>query len=547
MLSNGIGRLSWGRSATGAMTAEPKEMARATPCCMSKRKHGAAPFWFACTLWMWATAPALSEVIVKTPLGQLQGTTADGVTAFRGIAYAAAPIGALRWKPPQPVKSWTGIKHADRNGPACMQGPLPYVNLGSEPKLSEDCLYLNLWRPAQAGLHSALPVLVWLHGGGFAFGTANSTSSDGARLAKAGVIVVAVNYRLGRFGWFAYPELTKEETAQGTANFGLMDQIAALKWVQENISAFGGDKANVTLFGESAGAMSVNVLMTIPATNGLFAKAITESGLGRWPARPLSVAEKMGSEFAASIHAKNLEALRAMPADSILGSPSAMTAADAPTPVIDGRLVREDVDTAFASGEAKKIPWIVGTNNYEASLFSDRLGNADQLFEKMASSQREILSSLYGDAGNKSKKALVDELVTDAVFTEPARFLAENHARSGAPVYRYMFSYVPEQARTMLPGAPHGGEVEFVFGNLGASGNLRIGYTAQDHAISDLMMRYWVNFARSGDPNGTDAPVWTRDGEDDLLMIDTIKPHVIKNFRKNILDEVTHLSAMINK
>ena len=290
-------------------------------------------------------ATAAVQTTVASPSGRLSGTTVEGVTAFKGLPFAKPPVGPLRWRAPQPLPAWSGVRVADSTGPACPQhAPKGW---GRDPRQSENCLYLNIWRPASAGAASRLPVMVWIYGGAFIVGDSANRIYDGAQLARDGVVVVNFNYRLGRLGWFALPALTREGGAAGTADFGLMDQIAALKWVRANIAAFGGDPANVTIFGESAGAMSVNLLMASPAARGLFAKAITESGLGRVEAKPLAVAEAQGGDFAKSVGAPDLETLRRLSVETVLGGPDYDIASDSnPGPILDGHLVPEQVDRA---------------------------------------------------------------------------------------------------------------------------------------------------------------------------------------------------------
>ena len=473
--------------------------------------------------------------IVATRAGEIRGVTSSGITSFKGIAYAAPPIGPLRWRPPQPPLPWQGVRAADKTGPACIQ-----AKDGLDPRVptSEDCLYLNVWRPAAAQAKSNLPVMVFIHGGGFVGGTASGAGTDGTNIARNGVIVVTLNYRLGRFGWFAYPELTAEAADTGTGNFGLMDQIAALRWVRDNIAGFGGDPARVTLFGESAGGISVNALMSVPAARGLFSAAITESGFGRNNAPALQAAEKMGTAFAKAAGASDLAALRNLPADTLLNTADDDPQAEPPGLIIDGKLMQANILEAFAKGAQAKIPWIVGSNNYEASLYEERIAHPDATLDALPEKVRSRAFALYDPLKTGNKGAVLAWLLTDKNFTEPARLLARLHARSGAPVYRYFFSYVPEKARGRVPGAAHGDELRYVFGQFGADPKLKIKFTDGDKRMAALVERYWTNFARAHDPNGWGAPLWPRDRRDDVLVLDWPGAHAARGFRKRELDFV---------
>jgi para-nitrobenzyl esterase len=471
------------------------------------------------------TGPAGAQSAITVQSGALSGVTDAGITSFKGIPYAAPPVAALRWKPPQPPAPWQGVRVADKTGPACLQ---PTTN--GAGNFSEDCLYLNVWRPADVNAGAKLPVMVWIHGGSFVSGSGSSPIYDGANLARNGVIIVSINYRLGRFGWFAYPELTKEAGVTGTANFGVMDQIAAVKWVKANIRAFGGDPANITVFGESAGAMSINILMSSPQARGLFAKAITESGLGRVEAIPLAAAEKRGTDFATFAGASDLAALRALPAATVQTSG---TRGESYLPILDGTILPADVDRTFGDGNENKIPWIVGSNDFEASLFAGRLADPDAVIATVPEAARAQVSALYDPTG-ANKTAVAAGLITDKVFTEPARFLATNLAKSGQPVYRYFFSYVPEQARSRVPGAGHGSEIAFVFGNL--TNRATMTYTDSDKQIAATMGKYWTNFAKTGNPNGPGLVAWPADKGDQVLLVDATGAHAASAFRKTQLD-----------
>jgi para-nitrobenzyl esterase len=479
-------------------------------------------------------AAAQTGPVVTTAMGKVSGVADAGVQSFKGIPFAAPPVGALRWKAPQPAAAWSDVRDGSKFAPACYQ----QARNGRVENLSEDCLYLNVWRPEGAKSGAKLPVMVWIYGGAFVSGAGSLPVYDGAHFARDGVVLVTLNYRLGNLGWFAHPELTKESAGQGTGDFGLMDQIAGLIWVRNNISAFGGDPSNVTIFGESAGGMSVNLLMTSPAAQGLFAKAITESGLGRAPARPLATAEANGVKFAASVGAADLAALRALPVDKAWGPQLTNIEGDAnPGPIVDGVVVPEDVAKAFAEGKEAKIPWLVGTNNFEASLFPQRLQNPEGYLNAMPPDRLAFLTKVFDPQGTGDKKALVAALMTDAVFTEPARYLAAQHEAHGAKTYRYYFGYVAEGARAMVPGAGHAGELIYVFGTLGSFPSaFKLEYTDKDRAIAGDMTGYWSNFAKSGDPNGAGLPAWPEDKADTVLVVDATGPHADSGLRKPQLD-----------
>lgn len=479
--------------------------------------------------------PALAEVI-QTQSGPVSSVTAEGVVSFKGIPFAAPPVGDLRWRAPRPARPWTKTLAADHTGPACPQHVPP--SWGADPRQAEDCLYLNIWRPAGATPAAKLPVMVWIYGGAFVIGDSASKIYDGSNLARDGVIVVNFNYRLGRLGWFATPELTKEAGKYGTGDFGLMDQIAALKWVRANIAAFGGDPNNVTIFGESAGGMSVNLLMTSPAARGLFAKAITESGLGRIPAKPLAAAEAQGVAFAKAVGAKDVAALRALPVDAILSGPmSSVESGDNPGPIVDGELVPENVDRAFSEGKQAPVPWMVGTNDYEASLFPGMLANPDgTVLAQVPAEARPMFMALFDPDKTGSKQTVVANVLTDKVFAEPARYLAARQTALGQPAYRYVFAYVPQNQRAETPGAGHGAEIQFVFGTLGTFHGAATHYTDADRKVSADMGRYWTNFAKTGDPNGEGLTPWPMDKADQVLLIDQTGEHAESRYHKPRLD-----------
>jgi para-nitrobenzyl esterase len=416
----------------------------------------------------------------------VQGIAADGIRSWRGIPYAAPPVGDLRWEPPEEPDDWGGTRPARDYGPSCLQGgPTPgqtgvTVLEGSK----EDCLYLNVNAPEDA---EDLPVLVFIHGGGFAVGTGNWPLSNSPEVVKRGVVLVTINYRLARFGFFAHPALGGE-----VANYGLLDQVQALKWVRANIEGFGGDPDNVTVAGQSAGGMSVNALMVSPAAEGLFDKAIVQSGLGRTPTISLDQARADGEQF---LPGADADELRGLDADELVGPPQDVVGGE--LPVIDAVLPQR-VDEAFAAGKEADVPYLIGTNSAEFN---------DNFIQLVGRNPNTVRSYLVGDRhadfveAYGGDKELALHLLSDAIFSEPARFLATHHA-GRAPTYLYRFSIAtPQQAA--LGGAPHSAEATYVFDQAGPS-----------NENADLIADYWVSFAATGDPNHDDAPQWpTAEGD----------------------------------
>lgn len=449
-------------------------------------------------------AAAQPRAVVKVETGRLAGAAGRGVIAFKGIPYAAAPVGDRRWRAPAPAAAWSGIRDATRYGAACPQPSdhkEPWAQVGAT---SEDCLFLNVWRPARAGSY---PVMVFLHGGGFTYGSAGVPLYDGAGLARRGVVVVSMNYRLGRLGFFAHPALTREDPAGLLGNFGVMDQIAALRWVQRNVAAFGGNPRNVTIFGESAGAGVVQLLMGSPAAAGLFHKAISESGAGGSVLAPIRgapvSAEGVGEKWAESVGLKDAtaEQLRALPVDKILGRSF---------PFIDGRIVIASPGTPFSRGSEAKVPLIMGANSNEATL----VNNSETAARRVLGESYDAFLTAYAAArpGKTAKEAAV-ELAEDSLSILPSISIAAMHAANGAPAYDYYFTQVPSNLRAGSAGTPHGGELEYLFGNPDA-GSV---WDAADRAVSETMARYWVRFARTGDPNPPGARGWRRVGPDGAL------------------------------
>lgn len=453
----------------------------------------------------------------ETSAGAVRGTVESEVEVFKGIPFAAPPVGELRWRAPQPVAPWQGVRDATRFGHDCMR---PAADPAFEP--SEDCLTLNVWRPTGAAKRK-LPVLVWIHGGAFVSGSNVPPEASGAAFARDGVIFVAPNYRLGRFGFFAHPALSVERPEEPKGNYGYLDQIAALKWVQRNIAAFGGDPENVTIMGASAGGESVLALAASPLARGLFERVIAQSGGGRTQllgAQMLSAdteahpsAEKIGLAFATSVgvngsDAGALEKLRALPAEKVAGNLTALgmlflgERSRFSGPIVDGRIVTAQPAEALKS--APPLPIIVGAD--EADLGLNRAPDKDASFAAFGPLAAEARAA-YDPAGTATLDEVNGMIGRDRTMIEPARLVARTAAAKGAPAWLFRFSYVAESLRDKpIKGAEHSSEVVYAFDTLGALLGDKV--TATDAAVASTMHRYWVNFARTGDPNGTGLPAW---------------------------------------
>jgi para-nitrobenzyl esterase len=457
-------------------------------------------------------APAATDV--QTTSGMLRGTEAGGLRAFKGVPYAAPPVAELRWRAPQPVEPWEGVRPATQPGAVCMQ-PSPPERL----PMSEDCLFLNVW--TLGADDGARPVMVWIHGGSFLGGSGSAAVSDGAALARHGVVVVTLNYRLGRFGFFAHPALAATRPpGEAAANFGLMDQMAALYWVRRNVRAFGGDPDNITLFGESSGAAAVLRLMISPAAKGLFHRAVVQSGNGRdlmprlEAVNPdgLPSARAAGRAFALGLGLEEADAaaLRAIPAADIVAAGS-RTAIEG-GPVLDGRLLPADVGETFARGGQARVPLMVGFTALELPVPADRFESVWERALAFGPAQRAAIESAYDSVAQFRKHAL-----SDVIFAEPARFLAAAHAAHGEPAYLYRFAVLARAARQWFDGTPHARELPYVFGNLQT---LSWPTAAGDEIRADEVMGYWTMFARSGDPNGSGREPWPRYRRADDVLLD---------------------------
>jgi para-nitrobenzyl esterase len=468
----------------------------------------------------------LRSVEQRTANGVLEGVvSADGkVRTFKGIPYAAPPVGPLRWKAPQPAAAWTGVRQATGYGARCMQAPIYSDMIFHDTGPSEDCLYLNLWMPATP-VQPKLPVMVWIYGGGFAAGATSEPRQDGGNLSKKGVVVVSMNYRLGIFGFFSHPALARESGHNAAGNYGLLDQVAALKWVKDNIADFGGDPGNVTIFGESAGSFSVSALMASPLSQGLFRRAIGESGAyfgDTLRAQLRAETEKAGVEFAkSSLGTDSIEALRAQPAADVLEAASKQGAPRF-VPNIDGYFLPESVEAIFAAGKQSHVPLLAGWNADEQS-YRSILGRDDPTPENFLTHAR----SLYGDRADSILKlypaATAAQARRSAQDLAGDRFIAygtwkwmEMHLKTGqAPLFRYRFEQTLPLAADAPAGAeaaaPHASEIEFVFQVLSSR---KLPWRPEDRGVSELMGSYWSNFAKTGDPNGEGLPRWPAYSQD---------------------------------
>jgi para-nitrobenzyl esterase len=489
--------------------------------------------------------PEQASAVVKVDSGQLQGVEAEGVISFKGVPFAAPPVGELRWRPPQPTPRWTGVRQAAEFGRSCMQGrggpppgagaragaPAAAAPTGAPAAqgASEDCLYLNVWRPADPAARN-LPVMVWIYGGGFVGGSSSSPITSGVQFAKQGVVLVSMNYRVGRFGFFAFPALSSERPNENKGNYAYMDQLAALQWVKRNIAAFGGNPNNVTIFGFSAGGVSVHSMLASPQARGLFHKAIVHSGGSRdsvLTARPLRAdgvdpnypvsAETIGIQFAKAMGIEGtdqvaLAKLRGLSADEVLRGAPPQPGGTMPsyetTPILDGKLITETAETTYKARRQPRVPLMLGSNSADTAGNRIKARTKDEFFARYGEWSAEAKAA-YDPDGTTDLATMVARANDDFGQAEPARFAANAFAANGSPVYLYMFSYVPTAMREQLrAGSPHGGDVPFAFGTLGAG---RGGApTPEDLAVSRMMQSYWVNFARTGDPNGSGLPTWPR-------------------------------------
>lgn len=465
---------------------------------------------------------------VKTQNGLVQGMLEDGLAVYKGIPFAAPPTGDLRWKAPQPAKNWEGVKQTTAFAPAPYQG-------GNTPSgKSEDCLYLNIWTPAKSA-KDKLPVLVWIYGGGFSFGSTSDPAYSGEKLAKKGVVLVSIAYRVGQLGFLAHPELSAENPNKVSGNYGLLDMIAGLQWIQKNIAAFGGDPNKVTIFGESAGAIAISQLCASPLAKGLFHGAISQSGGSFGPARvvtypgenmkTLKMAEADGLEFAKKAGATSIADLRKIAADKLpmgFGMPGGW-------PIVDGHVIPGDQYKLYEAGKYNDVPVLIGYNSDEGLSFGrektpeEYANNVKKRYGKYA----EDLIKAYPTEGNTVPKTARD-LTRDAAFGWQTWAWAKLQAKTGkSKVYYYYFDQHPDYPKDSPQygqGSPHGQDVGFVFMHLDPS-NPQTSKT--DLEISDAMGTYWTNFAKYGTPNGKGSVEWPAFSENKpSVMYFNQKPYV---------------------
>jgi para-nitrobenzyl esterase len=454
------------------------------------------------------SASTTDPTIVTVESGTVQGAMTGAVLSFKGIPFAAPPVGNLRWQPPQAPAAWSGIRQSTSFGHDCMQANDPAVTpLATTP--SEDCLYLNIWRTTNSAVGAAqnakLPVMVWIYGGGYVVGGTSIPQYDGTQFAKQGVILVTLNYRIGRFGFFAHPALSAAQSGQVLGNYGYMNQIAALKWVQLNIANFGGDPANVTLFGESAGGESIHNLLTSPSAAGLFQKAIDESGNGRvnqYYGRSLTrnaktvgaSAEEQGTVFAQEFgimgtDANALQALRALSADQVVDGLDVTTlntphnvATFSGGAIIDGKLVLDEPQNLYNSGQFAKVPLMLGVNNLDLGFSTPDITTKDQAYAIFGAQNLAAASAAFDPTGTATVASVESQISRVITMDEPARFVARNFTSRGIPTYLYRFSYVVQSKQNTVAGATHGAEIPYVFDTLASAYGTAV--TSQDEQVA---------------------------------------------------------------
>ena len=475
-----------------------------------------------------ATATESQSTAVTTEYGAVQGVRLPGdISVYRGIPFAAPPTGTLRWKPPTPHAHWEGVRQTTEFGAACLQLKARLDNIYADAPFStsEDCLFLNVWKPGSA---KHAPVMVWIHGGAFSGGTPSSPLYDGTQLARHGVIVVSINYRLGIMGFLAHPELSQESTRHVSGNYGLLDQVEGLRWVKANIAAFGGDPANVTLFGESAGATSVMDLLVSPPARGLFSKAIIESGYMvsnaelRTSRYGLPSTENIGVATAKALGAKSIKELRDRDGQELVSA--AAKTGFVPLPTVDGWLLPHQLVDAYDRGEQARVPILVGSNAGETRSLRGLLppipANAAEYEHKV----RQLFGDLSDDYlklyPSSDLEESVLEATRDGLYSWTSQRLALKQAAVDQAAYLYYFAHSYPSEAPLKVQAFHASELPFVFGDVGPNANLPPNWpkppdTPEETALSDAMMNYWTSFARTGKPTSADAPEWKKfaDGE----------------------------------
>jgi para-nitrobenzyl esterase len=514
-----------------------------------KEMKVSAIFSAAVVLLLSSALAAQTPKSVRTEAGPVQGTVEGGITVYLGIPFAAPPLGDLRWRAPQPVTSWTGIRHAVKFAPGCMQTPIVNRSLGIEAvPVSEDCLYLNVWTPAKSP-RDHLPVMVWIYGGGFSIGATSMAAYNGENLAKKGVVFVSVAYRVGALGFLAHPQLSAEQGGH-SGNYGLLDQIAGLQWVKRNIAAFGGNPNRVTIFGESAGGISVSMLAASPLAKDLFQGVISESGGSFAPPRlsneggenvpPLAVAERNGEAFLSKLGASSIADVRKVSADAILK-------ATAPGlgsfwPVFDGYVLLGDQYDLYESGHYNQTPVLIGSNADEGALFVAKTTAAafeSSVHDGYGAYADKILAAYPAGSDAQALRSARD-LSRDALFGWGTWTWARLQSRTSKDkVFVYYFSHrpqYPDAPQFKDWGASHGSEMAFVFGIFART----MPATPADKAVSQEVSSYWVNFAKTGDPNGKGLPKWpafTNANPREMNLNDPSKAIPVPNLEKlKVLD-----------
>jgi para-nitrobenzyl esterase len=482
--------------------------------------------WVMSCATAYAVASPLLGKPVRTGSGMVEGATGkiEGVAAFKGIPFAAPPVGQLRWKPPQPVAAWSDIRSAKKYGAVCMQPRFPdrvpnnrAVDFSDSPPMSEDCLHLNLWTAADSA-KARLPVMVWIHGGAYTEGAGSSPHSTGDALAAKGVVVVSFNYRLGALGFLAHPELTAESPHQASGNYALADAVAALQWVKKNIAAFGGDPSNVTIFGESAGASIAAALVGSPLADGLFQRAISQSGtwmgLGIAPMQPRVSAEQQTVKAATDLGMPTLAALRALSAEE------ASNKLPRQGMIIDGWVIPEDLSETFAAERQNAVDVLVGSNRDEGSfaVYAGPPITAQRWKDSAAQRWGDLAAvGLAAYPGRNDQEAIA---ANNSLFTDNMSWLmrkyAERQRARGKRAYVYQFVHEPHYAAGVRSlGVCHSCELPYVFNNIGgfrvypdsSSAELARNSIA-DRKVAEMTSSYWVNFAKTGNPNGPGLPRW---------------------------------------
>jgi para-nitrobenzyl esterase len=470
--------------------------------------------------WLPAGALAADDRTAKTKDGLVRGELiADGkVAAFLGVPYAAPPVGSLRWAPPRAAASWTGVRDAAHFAAHCLQArtfaDMSFLDAGA----SEDCLYLNIYRPSHSKTGRGLPVMVWIHGGGYAAGSASEPRHWGAYLPQNGIVLVTINYRLGLFGFWTTPGSEKNAGASG--NYGLEDMVAALEWVKQDIAAFGGDPGNVTLFGESAGSFAVSTLMAAPSAQGLFTRAIGESGgaFGAQSYPPLAAQEQKNAALLGKLQAGSAVDLRALPAQTLA---ERYAAAGSPPlgPVVDGAFLKESVADTFAAGRQARIPLLAGWNRDEAAVAAKGMtkekwqGFARQRFNDRSD---EFLK-LYPAGDDASAERSAADYYSDRFIVCGTWAWVEAHRKTGgAPIYRYQLDLAAPKSKFHDALAFHSDDIEYVFGTL--ESRPQSAWRDEDRRLSATMMLFWTNFAKTGNPNGAGPSIWPEFGATQSVM-----------------------------